>query len=338
MVSGVLSPRHSILASIVMRYLLFLVWGLNSHPFALADDQTVPPCVGVIGDSYSDEYQCYPPDRSQALNWVEILARSNRLNFGSWIETPAQPPANRGYEWNFAVSDITTHEVLESDRHLALARQIALGKVQYGVIMLGGNDFIRVLKRQPTEEAIAHAATRAAGNLRLILKTLLDANPRGICICTIPDLFETPEFAELARTGEIPPRLVALAQMHQARFNQEIRDIARGKPQIALVDYDLVTRLAFRPDPDHVLVLGQMLDRSRPRNHPNSLFLADRRHLGTRTQAEMANLILLAMNRQFQLDLQPLSRSEVDRLCQTPATTCPSPPIHALHRSQQGPR
>ena len=30
--------------------------------------------VGVLGDSYSDEYRFYPPDRSTSQNWVEILA------------------------------------------------------------------------------------------------------------------------------------------------------------------------------------------------------------------------------------------------------------------------
>ena len=34
----------------------------------------LPGGVGVMGDSYSDEYQFYPPDRSTARNWVEILA------------------------------------------------------------------------------------------------------------------------------------------------------------------------------------------------------------------------------------------------------------------------
>ena len=38
--------------------------------------------IGVLGDSYSDEYQFYPPHRSTARNWVEILAATRGLNFG----------------------------------------------------------------------------------------------------------------------------------------------------------------------------------------------------------------------------------------------------------------
>ena len=32
--------------------------------------------IGVLGDSYSDEYRFYPPDRSTARNWVEILTET----------------------------------------------------------------------------------------------------------------------------------------------------------------------------------------------------------------------------------------------------------------------
>ena len=38
--------------------------------------------IGVLGDSYSDEYQFYPPDRRTARNWVEILAATRGLDFG----------------------------------------------------------------------------------------------------------------------------------------------------------------------------------------------------------------------------------------------------------------
>ena len=41
-----------------------------------------PAGIGVLGDSYSDEYQFYPPDRSTARNWVEILATTRGLDFG----------------------------------------------------------------------------------------------------------------------------------------------------------------------------------------------------------------------------------------------------------------
>src|SRR5262245_11912339 len=43
--------------------------------------------VGVIGDSYSDEYHFYPPDRSTAANWVEQLQQDSRVDFGRYFKT-----------------------------------------------------------------------------------------------------------------------------------------------------------------------------------------------------------------------------------------------------------
>jgi len=57
--------------------------------------------IGVLGDSYSDEYQFYPPHRSTARNWVEILAASRGLNFGRFSTQSRGEPRNQGYEYNW---------------------------------------------------------------------------------------------------------------------------------------------------------------------------------------------------------------------------------------------
>src|SRR3954467_5173300 len=66
------------------------------------------PSIGVLGDSYSDEYQFYPPDRSTAQNWVEILARARGLNFGRYSAYSRGEPRNQGFEFNWARSDATS--------------------------------------------------------------------------------------------------------------------------------------------------------------------------------------------------------------------------------------
>ena len=43
--------------------------------------------VGVIGDSYADEFQFYAPDRSTAQNFVELLADDRTFNFGEFTTT-----------------------------------------------------------------------------------------------------------------------------------------------------------------------------------------------------------------------------------------------------------
>src|SRR3954471_836879 len=56
--------------------------------------------IGVLGDSYSDEYQFYPPHRSTARNWVEILAATRGLNSGRFSTQSRGEPRNQGYEYN----------------------------------------------------------------------------------------------------------------------------------------------------------------------------------------------------------------------------------------------
>ena len=50
-----------------------------------------PGPIGVLGDSYSDEYQFYPPDRASARNWVEI--RSPVTVEGKRVGVPNVTPA-----------------------------------------------------------------------------------------------------------------------------------------------------------------------------------------------------------------------------------------------------
>ena len=68
--------------------------------------------IGVLGDSYSDEYQFYPPHRSTARNWVEILAETRGLNFGRFSPRSRGEPRNQGYEYNWARSDATTDDLI----------------------------------------------------------------------------------------------------------------------------------------------------------------------------------------------------------------------------------
>src|SRR6476646_7279628 len=102
--------------------------------------------IGVLGDSYSDEYQFYPPHRSTARNWVEILAATRGLNFGRFSTQSRGEPRNQGYESNWARSDATTDELIATGQHLGVAEQAARCEVGLVVIYIGGNDFINALR------------------------------------------------------------------------------------------------------------------------------------------------------------------------------------------------
>jgi len=66
------------------------------------------------------------------------------------------------------------------------------------------------------------------------------------------------------------------------------------------------------------VVAGRSLDRSRPGDSPDRFFLADRRHMGTLAQAELARKFILAVNARFGAGIEPLRASEMLGLVDTP--------------------
>ena len=83
----------------------------------------------MLGDSYSDEYRFYPPDRTTARNWVEILASTRGLDFGPYAAESRGEPRNQGYAFNWARSDATTDDLIATGQHTGLAAQVARGEV-----------------------------------------------------------------------------------------------------------------------------------------------------------------------------------------------------------------
>ena len=161
--------------------------------------------IGVLGDSYSDEYQFYPPHRSTARNWVEILATTRRLNFGRFSTASRDEPRNQGYEYNWARSDATTDDLIATGQHLGVAAQAARGEVGLVVVFIGGNDFINAMKTPDPVAAFREVGPRAEANLERAVATILEAHPAvKVVIITVPDIRELPEFRVPLSTGHLP--------------------------------------------------------------------------------------------------------------------------------------
>src|SRR4051812_15397706 len=173
--------------------LLTLALFLSPHAAALAGPLGG---IGVLGDSYSDEYQFYPPDRSTARNWVEILATTRGLDFGQFAPASRGEPRNQGYAFNWARSDATTDDLIATGQHTGLAAQVARGEVGVVVLFIGGNDFINALKASDPVETLGKVLPRALGNHRAAVETILAADPRvKLVLVTLPDIRHLPEFA-----------------------------------------------------------------------------------------------------------------------------------------------
>src|SRR5690242_9159997 len=85
--------------------------------------------IGVLGDSYCDEYQFYAPDRSTARNWVEQLAQDSNVSFGPFSAIDPPGAQNEGFGYNWAVSGATSNDMIANGQHTGVAAQVASGNV-----------------------------------------------------------------------------------------------------------------------------------------------------------------------------------------------------------------
>jgi len=268
--------------------------------------------VGVLGDSYSDEYQFYPPDRGKARNWVEILATTRGVNFGRFSTASRGEPRNQGYEFNWARSDATTDSLIATGQHTGLAGQVARGEVRLVFVFIAGNDFINALYAPDPARALRSVLPRAMANYRVIVRTVLDASPDvKLVLATLPDVRNLPEFAVPLREGWLPRSLADAYTEGMSAYNAQVRAIASAEPRAALLDLDLATRLWERFGPDRAVVARRALDRIHPANDLDHFFLADVRHPGTLGQGMLARMFVATVNARFDAGITPITDREL---------------------------
>ncbi len=268
--------------------------------------------IGVIGDSYSDEYAFYSPDRATARNWVEILDRARGIPFGSYTDSSRGEPRNQGFAFNWARSDAETATMIRDGQHKGLAAQVASGQVGIVVVFAGGNDFIHALQSPNPDDALRRALPRAVANYRTIVDTVRDARPDvRVLLLTVPDIMELPEFKAKVRSGRLPEKTRDLCRATVHAFNLKVRDLATHHDRTALLDLEFISRMAIPLGQGKAVVGGKVLDKEHPANAPAHLFLADERHMGTYGQGVFAKLIVDTLNIRFRTGIPTLSYQEI---------------------------
>ena len=280
--------------------------------------------IFVLGDSYSDEYQFYPPHRSRARNWVEILATTRGLNFGRFSTRSRGQPRNQGYEFNWARSDATTDDLIATGQHLGVAAQVSQGKISVVVVFIGGNDFINAMKSPDPVAAFQRVGPRAQANLEHAVATILKADPYvKVVIITVPDIRDLPEFHVPLNAGRLPRAYADAATATIRRYNAWIWAIAARQPRVTVLDFALVARASMLIGTESVLVAGHPIVRSVPGDDSDHLFLGDIRHLGTVGQGLLAALLVATINTKFDAGVPPLSQREILEFVATLAPTSP---------------
>lgn len=267
--------------------------------------------IGVMGDSYSDEYRFYPPDRARARNWVEILSATRGVNFGALSQRSRGEPRNRGFAYDWARENATSDDLIAAGQHTGLAAQVRRGEVRFVVLFIGGNDFLIKVGRSPDPLAeLQTVVPEALANVTTALQTILSASPDvRVVVVTIPNIALLPA----ARLVELDPRGRALLQAAGTAidaYNAQLRAIAEADPRIALADLAALTA-ALGSLPVPLTIGGVPIDVVTPSNEIDHLFLADGIHIGTVAQGLLANLIATTLNDNFGTRIRPLSEREI---------------------------
>jgi phospholipase/lecithinase/hemolysin len=268
--------------------------------------------VGVIGDSISDEYRFYAPDRVTARNWVEILSAARGLDFGAASIASRDGGPDRRFAYNWSQSSSTTESLMAQRQHTGLAAQVAGGApIGLAAVTVGTNDFAHVLFTSRSVEAMERTLERASSNLAAILDSLLGAGSTlKVAAFTAVDLSQSPLIRGASETGLIAPAMARAYCAAVACFNERLRDYASGiGRRIVVVDEDRL--LSDIVTADRFAVGSVELDRFVAGNDIRHLFLRDGFHPGTIGQCLIANEFLGAINAAFGTHVPLLGGEEI---------------------------
>jgi hypothetical protein len=276
--------------------------------------------VGTLGDSYTDEYRFYPPDRSVARNWVEMLHSLRGVSFGHFTTKSRGEPRDQGFAYNWARSDATSVDMI-ANQLPGLTQQVAAGQVKYAWIFIGGNDYLHLLdsiqagKIAPADipAAIQQTTAQLEVNFVTAVDTLLAANPNvKLVVSTLPAISNVP----LARLAAMQsPQAAAVLQgvdLAVANYNALIRQTAATSSRIALVDLDAVVKqIGATATNGQIPFDHTIIDLTHPSDDYHSFFLGDYIHIGTVGQGIVADEFALAIDGKFGAQLFPPAPDEI---------------------------
>jgi hypothetical protein len=277
---------------------------------------------GVLGDSFADEYQFYPPDRSTARNFVELLATDRNVNFGSFTTVSRGDPRNQGYANDWALNGAESGGL--ATQTAGLAQQVAAGQVKTAFMFVGGNDFLDALQ-SPNAQTLLPAIPQALlTNVITAATTILGANPNaGIVISNLFDVSMLPVVQQALAQGLVTQaELQGVSQLVNG-YNQALAAAVAGNSRIAIVDMNgLSQKILSAPT---FSVGGVNIDRTTPGDQYTHLFLADGLHIGTVGQGLLANAFIDAADKQFSAGITPLSPGDIIQSARSVPAAVPTP-------------
>ncbi len=304
------------------------------HAIPLAASTAAKPVtVGALGDSLTDEYRFYPPDRSLARNWVEILNSVRHVDCGAFTTKSRSEPRNQGFAFNWALSDATSEDMV-ANQLPGLTAQVASGQVHFASILIGGDDFLDLLGSaatggiQPDQFAadVAQTTSQLITNVETSVSTLLAANPNvDVAVWTLADVTQTPLVRDAAAANPDGPAALHAVSQGIAKFNSTVTALANSNPRVALVDLAAAAAAENSSPTGTYTVAGQTISLSTVGNNYHDFYLADGLHVGTVAQGTVADLFINAIDTKFGARVAPITPDQIIKFAQKVQLTTSHP-------------
>ncbi len=277
---------------------------------------------GVLGDSYADEYQFYPPDRASARNFVELLATDQHVNFGAFSKVSRGDPRNQGYAYDWALSGAQSNDL--ATQTAGLAQQVAAGQVNTSFMFIGGNDFLDALQAPNAAALLPAVPETLLTNVLTSIGTLLGASSHSnVVVANLFDITQLPIAQQALYFGLVTPaELKAVSQLITG-YNQALASALANNPRVAIVDFNGVSQQILSAPT--FSVDGVAIDRTTPSDNYTSLFLADGLHIGTVGQGLLANAFVSAADTNFNAGILPLSQAQIIESARSVPAAVPLP-------------
>jgi len=273
--------------------------------------------LGVLGDSYSDEYD--PQPYTYASNWVELLA-SRGVNFGTH---GAQGDFRGvGYEYNYSLNGATSLDLTLQFAPSQLATALFEGEVSHGVMMAGMSDFADAVSALAGVNVYEQIYSGAWSDADIQFHTVPLANMlsgnittfaetgAGFVVVTIPDPGDSPALRAKYPVAASRQRVTNAIQSVNAALKQ--RAAENGLPVFDLFALQKAL-LGTHASPIASQSIGGVTFTATAGGAANStaLFTQDGLHPHTALQAIIANGVMTALNLGYAEDLCLFSEQEI---------------------------
>ncbi|MBL8014972.1 MAG: hypothetical protein JNK26_02185 [Candidatus Doudnabacteria bacterium] len=274
--------------------------------------------AGVIADSCCDEYRA-DDNRGGAyaattLNWVELLAKYRRWNFGPWGQWGGV--RRTGFEYNWSRSAATTTDMINNKQHIGLAASVSQGKIDLVIIFIGSNDFAYyrsdgyapIYSGSWSESQIQAKLDLVYNNIKTAVDTIQQAGSPHVIVAGVPDWGLSP--VVVAQFPDATKRQKVSNYMNQLNFR--IGQYVEANGGLFLeVNQFAKSLLAKVTSSGKLLVGGEEINLLSVGDEPHHVTLGDGIHSGTVFGGLFANYIVGSANARWGLSERLFEEDEI---------------------------